>query len=158
MRITLLLLAAFLWPAHAAGEPGAATDACEQASDTVSYNRCSAEQLQAAQSQMQMTFDATKAKSRDSDGALAALLASQEKWEASYRADIAARFADEDAALARGEHVGTAYTSAHNWYEARLVRARTEWLCELLSGPAYGESDPAPCGELVLRTQTIFKN
>lgn len=134
------------------------TNVCEQASDTASYNACSAAELQQAQSQMQETFDAAKIRWRGSAETVTALDRSQQTWETSYRADVAARFAEMDAALERGEHVGTAYTSAHNWYEARLIRARTEWLCNILRGPAYGEIERAPCAELVRQALATSKN
>ena len=122
---------------------------CADAKTTLDYNACSGEELARAQADLKATFEAAQAKWRDSPETVTALGHSQAVWATSLAADVAARFAEADAARARGDGVGTAYVSAYNWYEAQLTRARAVQLCEFLRGAAYGERDTAPCDQLV---------
>lgn len=116
---------------------------------TMDYDICSAAEAEHAQAALRKTLAAALEKWRDSPETVSALERAQGAWKASFEADVAARFAELDAARARGEWVGTAYVSTHNWYEAQLTRARTAQLCEFVRGDAYGERDRAPCSELV---------
>ena len=122
---------------------------CAHAGDTIEYNACSAEELAQARAALDSTFRATLAKWHDSPETVAALQRSQDAWRAAFEADVAARFAETDAARARGEWVGTAYQSAHNWYEAGRVQDRADHLCEFLRGAAYGERSSDSCDHLV---------
>ena len=102
---------------------------------------------------LQAMLAAVLDKWKGSPETVSALQRAQSLWEESYNADVAARFAEIEAARARGEWVGTAYVSAYSWYEARLTRARTRQLCEFLRGAAYGERSHESCEALVLRAQ-----
>jgi uncharacterized protein YecT (DUF1311 family) len=120
---------------------------CASATNPLEYDQCSAAELAQAQADLEATSAAAMVKWRDSPETLDALRRAQLLWKASYDADITARFAEIDAAHGHG----TAYVSAHNWYEARLTRNRTEQLCEFLRGAAYGERSSEPCEQLVKR-------
>lgn len=122
---------------------------CADAKTTLDYNACSGEELAQAQAELSATFAAALAKWQDSQETADALRHAQKAWEVTFEADVAARFAEADAARARSDGVGTAYVSAYNWYEAQLTRARAVQLCEFLRGAAYGERDTAPCDQLV---------
>lgn len=156
-RLILLVSMALASTARASGGDDALHDEhmrvsrqfCADAKTTLDYNACSGEELARAQADLKATFEAAQAKWRDSPETVTALGRSQAVWETSLAADVAARFAEADAARARGDGVGTAYVSAYNWYEAQLTRARAVQLCEFLRGAAYGERDTAPCDQLV---------
>ena len=142
MRALALTLALFAFPVMAANDEEAAritTDFCANASSTVDYNACSMSELQQADADMQNAFGAVLEKWKDTPETVIALRDAQIQWESFQRAAVTARFAALDAAIERGEYVGSAYTAEHNWYEARLARTRTALLCDFLRGPAYGE-------------------
>lgn len=158
-RLILLVSMALASTARASGGDDALHDEhmrvsrqfCADAKTTLDYNACSGEELARAQADLKATFEAAQAKWRDRPETVTALGHSQAVWATSLAADVAARFAEADAARARGDGVGTAYVSAYNWYEAQLTRARAVQLCEFLRGAAYGERDAAPCDQLVER-------
>jgi uncharacterized protein YecT (DUF1311 family) len=149
MRIVLAIVLLTAAGSAAAQDSATVHSLCAHAEDTIEYNACSAKELAQAQAALDSTFRAVLAKWHDSPESVEALRRAQGAWQAAFEADVAARFAEADFASARGEWVGTAYQSAHNWYEAKLVQDRADHLCEFLRGGPYGERSNDSCDNLV---------
>ena len=71
---------------------------CADAKTTLDYNACSGEELAQAQAELSATFAAALAKWQDSQETADALRHAQKAWEVTFEADVAARFAEADAA------------------------------------------------------------
>jgi uncharacterized protein YecT (DUF1311 family) len=119
---------------------------CANANTQMDIDRCSADALHAADSELNATYQAVLKKWAAYPAMIEKLRLTQRSWIAYRDADLASRFANADA---EGADRGSAYPAAFNFYSASLERERTARLCEYLRGDAYGERDRAPCTDLV---------
>ncbi|WP_430388362.1 lysozyme inhibitor LprI family protein [Dyella sp. 20L07] len=119
---------------------------CANAKTQLDMTQCAGTAADAADRDLNATYQAVLKKWANFPGMIEKLRASQRAWLAYRDADIASRFANADA---EGANRGTAYPAAYGFYRAGLERERTARLCEYLRGDAYGERDSAPCADLV---------
>jgi uncharacterized protein YecT (DUF1311 family) len=144
MAAVLLAASAVAWADQPAAEQAVVNQFCATAQTTVDMNECTGKMLEAADKDLNATYQAVLKKWADVPAVVSSVRSAQRAWITYRDADLSARFADAGDAATRG----TAYPAARAMYQASLERERSARLCEYLRGASYGERDPAPCADL----------
>lgn len=143
--VALLAAAPVAWADQPPDAQSVVDQFCAKAQTTADMNECAGKMLASADRDLNATYQAVLKKWVNVPRVVDAVRRAQRGWIAYRDTDLAARFADSVDPATRG----TAYPSAHAMYQADLTRERTARLCQFLRGASVGESNDAPCADLV---------
>ena len=128
-RIVLVLLFLVSVPLHAAARDGAGQLTCNPEGSQAELNACAADELSAADAELNATWRQVLRKLQENPVAVERLRAAQRQWITLRDADLEALFPLAEGQQARVEY-GSMYPLLHHSAKARVTRERTRYLRE----------------------------